>query len=512
VASEQAAVDPPGKLGPWQSSRLFWCILALAFLSVLIPSGPSRPVAYVAGIVLLAGVAAARWWMPWSRISRRALVLPLLLDTAAITCLIYSAGKSTGLGSLLLLPLLYSAFYGVPAESWLVIPAIAVAQCFIGLANNDSAIVLTRVLVFWVALLVVISLAAHAVRRSLQASIHAAHEEARQSAVVAEATRAITAPLDPDLVISAAARLAAEMVSPIATSGRRGQYFAVDGETLRVVAESDETGMAAGAMVLAISDHPSARAVLETGEAINGPIDRDACGPSVRSSLEAFGITHGAYVPITVDAKVVGILNASGRGEAIRPGLFERLQLLGRLTGLALANAAAHQLLEAQALSDPLTNLANRRELERAFQRLPLRLPFAFVAIDLDDLKGINDRWGHAAGDAAIVAVASGIAAVARRGDTVARVGGDEFSVLMIDANFDAAERLADRIHDAMTRVSLHSGQPRLSIGCCVAAPGSDTGLVQGLADTALYEAKHRGGSSTVIRTFHAEEPAVLIA
>ncbi len=77
--------------------------------------------------------------------------------------------------------------------------------------------------------------------------------------------------------------------------------------------------------------------------------------------------------------------------------------MLGSLTELAIKNATAHQLLEEQALTDPLTKLANRRELERAFARLPDRLPFAYVAIDLDGLKSINDQWGHAAGDAAIV-------------------------------------------------------------------------------------------------------------
>jgi diguanylate cyclase (GGDEF)-like protein len=185
----------------------------------------------------------------------------------------------------------------------------------------------------------------------------------------------------------------------------------------------------------------------------------------------------------------------SGRGEPIQPRLYERLRLLGSLTELALANSSAHQLLEEQALTDPLTKLANRRELERAFARLPDRLPFAFVAADLDDLKRINDRFGHAAGDAVIVAVASAIASVARKGDTVARVGGDEFSVLMLDATPDAVERLGSRIHEALRHLNMHGGSPRVSIGGCVAAAGSDTGLVQGTADSALYEAKRRGGS-----------------
>lgn len=434
----------------------------------------------------------------------------MLFATAGIACLIYSASTSTGLGSLLLLPLLFSAFYGPQWESYVLIPAIGLAQGLVGLSNHDDAFVLTRLLLFWVTLLVMISVAAHALRKRLQTTVGDAREEARQSAVVADATRSLTASLDPLEVVQIATRLAAELASSTATSKRRGQYFAVDGDTLTIVADSDETGMTAADARLPVADHPMARAVIADGLAINGPVDLGRCGPQARVMLERFGITHGAYVPVSHGGRVLGILVAAGRGEGIQPGLFERLQNIGSLMELALANASAHQLLEEQALTDPLTKLANRRELERAFGRLPGRLPFACVAADLDDLKEINDRFGHAAGDAVIMAVAATIAALARKGDTVARVGGDEFSVLMLDATAASVERLGSRIHEALRDLVMPSGSPRLSIGGCVASPGSDTGLVQGTADAALYEAKHRGGSCTVTKIFERVAPALI--
>jgi diguanylate cyclase (GGDEF)-like protein len=510
VANEIAGAYSAAKRSPWLGGRLFLGILALAFLSVLVPSGPTRPPWYLAAFILVGLGIGARVLSTRPRTSPRLLVVPLLLDTASIGCLIFSAGKATGLGSLLLLPLLFSAFYGKPSESFLIIPATVLVQVLLTVASQSPFIVVVRVIVVWVALLTIISLAAHALRRSLQSSVSLAQEEARQSGVVAEATRAITAPLDPALVIRTAARLAADLVSPPTHAARRGQYFSVDGDALTVVADSDETGMSAERLVLSIAEHPSASAVMRTGAAVNGPIDLAECGPLVRASLVKFGITHSAYVPVRVDGQIVGILNAAGRGEVIQPSLFQRLQLLASLTELALENAAAHQQLELQALTDPLTKLANRRELERAFGRLPDRLPFAYVAIDLDGLKAINDQWGHAAGDSALVAVASAIANVARRGDTVARVGGDEFAVLMLDATVDAAERLAARVHAVVRDVALIHGRAQLSIGCCVAQPGGDSGLVQGTADAALYEAKRRGGSSTVTRVFEAVQPALI--
>jgi diguanylate cyclase (GGDEF)-like protein len=495
---------------PTEALLLFGGVQVLALLSVVIPAGPQRLGWFVAAWGLTLCVAVLGWGTPWASAPRWFRVVPLLLATAAIGCLIHSASTSTGLGSLLLLPLLFSAFYGDQWESYVLIPAIGLIQGLIGLSNQDNAIVLARLLVFWVALLVMISLAAHGLRRRLQGTIEDAREEARQSAVVAEATRALTTSLDPDEVVRRSARLAAVLAASSTSAGRRGQYFGVDGDTLTILADSDETGMTATAVRLRVADHPMARTVIETGAATNGPVDPAACGPEVRAILEEFGITHGAYVPITSAGQVVGILVACGRDEAIQPRLFERLRLLGSLTELALANAAAHQLLEEQALTDPLTKLPNRRELERAFARLPDRMPFAFVAADLDDLKGINDRFGHATGDAVIVAVASAIASVVRKGDTVARVGGDEFSVLMLDATSDSVEQLGTRIHDSVRRLRVSGVSPRLSVGGCIAPAGSDTGLVQGTADSALYEAKRRGGSSTVTKVFELVAPALI--
>jgi diguanylate cyclase (GGDEF)-like protein len=495
---------------PREGLVLFWGIQALAFGSVLLPPGPQRPGWYLAALGF-AGFVAVLWLAtPWPRVPRWLRVVPLLFATAGIACLMHAATTSTGLGTLLLLPLLFSAFYGEQWETWVVIPAIGLAQGLIGLSNHDDALVLTRVLVFYVALLVMIGLAAHALRARLQSTVSAAEEEARQSAVVAAATSALSAPLDPELVIGTATRLAAELVSPAGRSDRRGQYFKVNGDTVTVVAETDEIGMAAGSLDVPVDEHPLIRALLENGEAVNGPIDRSKCGPEVQANLAEFGITHGAYVPVRVGGQITGILNASGRGAPIQPGLFARLQLLASITELALENSSAHQLLEEQALTDPLTKLANRRELERAFARLPDRLPFAFVAVDLDDLKGINDRNGHRVGDDVIVAVAEAISSVARKGDTVARVGGDEFSVLMIDATVEAVEQLGMRIHEAVSHVRMPGGSPTLSIGGCIASPGSDTGLVQGTADSALYEAKHRGGSCTVTKIFELVEHALI--
>ncbi len=512
MASSPATEPPAAPHDAHEGWLPFAVVMAFAFASVLLPSGTPRLGWLLAAVLLTALVLVARQLSPWTGMPRALRVLPLLLATAAIGCLIYSAGRSTGLNSLLLLPLMYSAFYGERWESAVLIPAIGLTLAVTGVAAGDSPVVLTRLLVFWVALLSMMSFVAHQLRARLQRSVTLATEEARRSTVIADATRGLTTALDPALVITTAARLAAELASPVLNSARRGQYFTVTGDALRVAGDSDESGATAVGVVFGADEHPLLRQVIEKGEPVNGLIDMDACGNAVRRMDEQLGITHGAYVPIRLEGSIHGVLAASGRGHEIPSQLFQRLLTLGNVTELALANASAHQRLEAQALTDPLTKLANRRELERAFARMPDRLPFAVLAADVDNLKRANDRWGHAAGDAVIAAVAAAMAAVARRGDTVARVGGDEFAVLMLDATVEGAELLAERIHDAVGRIDLVSGTPRLSIGCCVARSGTDSGFVQGMADSALYEAKHLGGDCTVTTVFEPAEPVLASA
>ena len=95
MAAEIVAADAPEEQSPWRSSGLFWGILALAFLSVILPPGPARVPWFLAALALSIVVALSRWLVPWTRISVRFKIVPLLLDTALIGCLVFSAGRST---------------------------------------------------------------------------------------------------------------------------------------------------------------------------------------------------------------------------------------------------------------------------------------------------------------------------------------------------------------------------------------------------------------------------------
>jgi len=159
----------------------------------------------------------------------------------------------------------------------------------------------------------------------------------------------------------------------------------------------------------------------------------------------------------------------------------------------------ARQQLQVQADSDPLTGLANRHKLldalTAAFSRTPrtgTRLALLFC--DLDRLKAINDRYGHAAGDLVIRAVAERLAASVRHADLAARIGGDEFVVLLDGVHDEAdAVAVAEKIAQAVSRpVRLDEGEivPTLSIGLAVGDPGDDPEAVLERADAALFRDK----------------------
>jgi len=156
-----------------------------------------------------------------------------------------------------------------------------------------------------------------------------------------------------------------------------------------------------------------------------------------------------------------------------------------------------------QALQDPLTGLANRQRLmdslAEAFSHTPRTGErIAVMFCDLDDLKQINDHYGHHAGDVVLRAVADRMASAVREEDLVARVGGDEFVVVATGVqDYDAAVRIAEKIGAAVTRpVSVLGGVivPILSIGVTVAEPGADPHEVLRSADRELYAKKTARG------------------
>lgn len=161
------------------------------------------------------------------------------------------------------------------------------------------------------------------------------------------------------------------------------------------------------------------------------------------------------------------------------------------------------------ASQDALTGVANRRVMwERGQQRIAQshqrNACVAVLMIDVDRFKSINDQWGHDGGDQVLVAVAGALRRHIREKDLLARVGGEEFMVLLHHAEAAAAHEAAERLRQAVEHeaIALAPGQHlhcTISIGYCVAAGGeSSWRAVVVAADRALYAAKQAGRNRVV--------------
>ncbi len=155
--------------------------------------------------------------------------------------------------------------------------------------------------------------------------------------------------------------------------------------------------------------------------------------------------------------------------------------------------------LEAHADVDPLLEILNRRGFERELKRSIAYVKrygtaAALIYLDLDDFKRINDRHGHAAGDALLREVAKQLCAQVRASDVVGRLGGAEFVVLMWNAGVDQARVKARDLETAVAAIALPHGEAQLCVGASagVAAvgPGDTLDTVIEAADRTMYARK----------------------
>ena len=171
---------------------------------------------------------------------------------------------------------------------------------------------------------------------------------------------------------------------------------------------------------------------------------------------------------------------------------------------------------------DHLTGVLNRHcFLERAERELLLQVRHGgrccIAMVDADHFKGVNDTYGHAAGDAALRAIADVLQTEAHEDDLVGRLGGEEFAVMMPAITLEHAEQVAERLRAGVAALRLeHEGRPILLTVSIGIAEGDTADLKQLLinADAALYDAKHLGRNSVCRsnRTLPAIKPAKPLA
>lgn len=244
-------------------------------------------------------------------------------------------------------------------------------------------------------------------------------------------------------------------------------------------------------LILRRPPHTALRAIAVPLAGGEGMLVNLSFGISAAQAVREHALTHADFAPTDLTVELLYLTE-------VKAAVMAELAALNRR--LREAQAAA----EAQALSDALTGLANRRALDLALGQAAVTAAgggagFALIHLDLDLFKAVNDTHGHAAGDKVLVHVAAVLRSVLRKNDVAARVGGDEFVLILRAATHrDQIARLAARLiagieapvpfEGALCRVSASVG---VTLSAFYDHPDPDGMLSD--ADSALYASKRQG-------------------
>jgi diguanylate cyclase (GGDEF)-like protein len=198
--------------------------------------------------------------------------------------------------------------------------------------------------------------------------------------------------------------------------------------------------------------------------------------------------------------------NAMDAGAADYFQLPNELRLLVARAGQLVSNKLLIEHLSAEADRDYLTGLANRRRFRKALGQEVERwrryqIPCALLLLDIDHMKKVNDTYGHPAGDRVIRLVAAALAELSRDNDTAARLGGEEFALLLAGVGSDKAVVAAERVRLAVSENPLEEvGRVTVSVGvaACPANARTERELFSA-SDAALYRAKDEGRNLSVL-------------
>ena len=240
--------------------------------------------------------------------------------------------------------------------------------------------------------------------------------------------------------------------------------------------------------------------------------------PIIRKSQRVFAKNYETknciIAPLICQERVVGVLNLADK---IKGGGFNGedialIELLSQLVGASVGNIKLFEKIQRQATTDGLTGLANHKRFYQILERELWRSrryggQISLIMVDVDNLKKINDAYGHRAGDKVIRQIGRKIRECIRQIDTPARYGGDEFAVILPNTSLRDATVVAERMVDSVSRspITWKKEQIGLSISVGLGQYDAETSPedITSRSDQALYTAKQAGKNT--VRVF---EPA----
>jgi diguanylate cyclase (GGDEF)-like protein len=214
----------------------------------------------------------------------------------------------------------------------------------------------------------------------------------------------------------------------------------------------------------------------------------------------------------TVAIYLAGISQAYVTHIGLKKAVAGRLEVVRLAAQLEVAKAraeAANAELQARnerlreiARRDPLTGLYNRRHFVEWLDRVRIRdvatRPWFLAILDADHFKRFNDEFGHQVGDQVLISIANAASGEIRWTDCFARIGGEEFGLLLQDLTYEGAASVVERVRAAVASIDLGVGTVTLSVGLVAGEQNMDAAIALSRADEALYEAKRTGRNRLV--------------
>jgi diguanylate cyclase (GGDEF)-like protein len=240
--------------------------------------------------------------------------------------------------------------------------------------------------------------------------------------------------------------------------------------------------------------------------------------PVIRKSQRVFSDNYQtnncAIVPLVCQHRVVGVLNLADKtdGNCFDSGDIALIELFSQLVGASIGNIKLFEKIQRQATTDGLTGLVNHKTFYEILEKELWRSRryggrISLIMVDVDNLKNVNDVYGHRAGDKALREISKRIKECIRQIDTAARYGGDEFAVILLNTSLSDATVVAQRMVDAVANspATWNKEQIALSISVGLGKYDADSAPedITSRSDQALYTAKQAGKNT--VRIF---EPA----
>ena len=241
--------------------------------------------------------------------------------------------------------------------------------------------------------------------------------------------------------------------------------------------------------------------------------------PIIRKSQRAFAENYRtkncAIVPLICQDRVVGVLNLADKtdGNVFSSADIALIELFSQLVGAAIGNIRLFEKTQRQATTDGLTGLVNHKTFYEILEKELWRSRrfggrISLIMVDVDNLKTINDAYGHRAGDKVIREISRRIKECIRQIDTAARYGGDEFAVILLNTDLSDAVVVAERMVAAVANSPAMWNKQRipLSISVGLGQYDSDTTPedITSRSDKALYTAKQAGKNT--VRIFESAQ------